>query len=1536
MSSESREPRTNRKILSMRLEKLLRTTAIATTAVAAFCTTAHAADITVTATGGTISANDVTGVAATNATSNGVQVINNDAINNPTGSGIIAVSTGTGGVTVTPNGNVTSGGPSTSGGNTHGLVAAGIWAETTTGTISVSGAGNIASSGNGSRVVSTEMTSSATSTDSTTINLTGTLSNTGIGPGGGLYSRGIAAANRNAGSGMISVTAGDITISNAANRNASAIAVHQINTANTGLISIDSKSGTIGVSGLTAADALLGIQATAQGVGGIKIESGAIQITGGTTVIGSNYGGIGILANGRVRGSEIDIDTFGAISGGHVGIRAMTEHGDGHIDVVTGGVITASDKGIDASNGFTLGGGVSNASLTGNVHVTTNAAIGDGTAAGNPNYGIVVRGGNGTLEVDANASISADRTGIYTQIEGTGKVDIDSSGATIIGGSEGILVNIHKGNGQIDIVAGTTTGTSNEAINVNAGTGVKNITTQGTSTGGTYGIRAENASATGKVTVTANGEVIGQSAHGVSVITGPGDIEIKGTGNVGGADRAILAETTSGGVSISGSGKTSSSGANAIRARMYSTDDTSNGIIVARTGDIVVSGSGSTRAVAVYRKSGGSGDISVTTGNITENNGSDSFGIDAYMENQSSTGKTIADSKAGTIAINGTGMSKGIYAVTDGKGAVDIDTGAITTANATGTGVHAVTSFSNSNSSNDAAIEIDTFGAITGGAIGIDAEVRNAKGTAGTVTIKTNAAIGGSTGGRPAVAGIRTSTHDGATKVTLGANVSSAGDGINATARGTGSVTVDGTGDVTGGTNAGDDGIEINTASGDAIVSLTGAISGDPGILMSSSAGGDLSVFGSGDVTGTAEAIKLSTAHGGGSITVDRAGNIRGNSDGIHATISDKGGPAAATIKVKSGYTTSGTTGRGIYVFNAASLTDLDIDGTVMGGTNGIEFEAPSGSEVRVTIGADGRISGNDNAIFGEANGKTSISNWGILTGLVNVSDINSATSLFENRGVWNAVGGASGFAGSFLNSGTLNLQDGRVGDVVTTGDLTLTSGSMLKLDVDSANKSDSLAVKGAVSLGGDLDVNATGLDTDYKRGSDFQYTLITNDGTDAVTGSFAKVSTNFAFLDPTVSTVSGDGNDVALTLHAKSDRPDFKPHAVNGFQTNVAGALDGFNYDSEDGKAVKKAVETLTTQQASNALDQFGGTDHTASALFGHQSSHAFNDVSLARRGARIGTGSGSAVSTYSGSGSTGAANSSEDSGAAPAIGYAEFWGRVFASQSRVESGTAPVMGTDNAGLAVGGEIGDLSSSWVAGISLGYSRSRFTTSSAGSSSDADNYHLGAYGFWGAYKASDVGLGLSGAVGYTHHAYDTRRALVIGGLSRVAEADYGGHTISGEIGLRYGIDATTLMPGVVIAPFVGAVISYNGNDGYSETGAGALNLTASSSSSTRYGSVLGLEVSHRFQMGSLPAHTIFSAGWNHEFGDVSQSITYSFAGSPTPFSSASPGEARDWLEVSGGIELETGIHSSLSLAGAYQKSSTSQQIGGELTFKMQF
>ena len=122
------------------------------------------------------------------------------------------------------------------------------------------------------------------------------------------------------------------------------------------------------------------------------------------------------------------------------------------------------------------------------------------------------------------------------------------------------------------------------------------------------------------------------------------------------------------------------------------------------------------------------------------------------------------------------------------------------------------------------------------------------------------------------------------------------------------------------------------------------------------------------------------------------------------------------------------------------------------------------------------------------------------------------------------------------VHSGGL-LEPGGIPGILSTGPLAIQQGSTLSLELggtlpgNTSGNHDQISVRGSTTLAGNLSLTLTG---GYQPAAGDTLVLITNDGTDAISGSFIGLAENAEFtLDGTtwrISYVGGSGNDVVIT----------------------------------------------------------------------------------------------------------------------------------------------------------------------------------------------------------------------------------------------------------------------------------------------------------------------------------------------------------------------------------------------------------------------
>jgi outer membrane autotransporter protein len=245
--------------------------------------------------------------------------------------------------------------------------------------------------------------------------------------------------------------------------------------------------------------------------------------------------------------------------------------------------------------------------------------------------------------------------------------------------------------------------------------------------------------------------------------------------------------------------------------------------------------------------------------------------------------------------------------------------------------------------------------------------------------------------------------------------------------------------------------------------------------------------------------------------------------------------------------------------------------------------------------------------------------------------------------------------------------------------------------------------------------------------------------------------------------------------------------------------------------------------------------------------------------------------------------------------------WAAPLGARGTIDSdGNAGALDWWTAGIAGGyeGVINVGSGNAMAGLAFGYLRSGGTVDARLSSMDADGFHLGAYGAWANGPWS-----LAGSAAYAASYVSTQRQIAFGGINRTAEADYWNHTIGLSTELAYAIETNS---GFTISPLFTLDTGWSGSGGYSETGAGALGLTAAGQSYGWLDTGLGIALAHTIETDSGKVTFNGRAVWEHAFAGAVPGADHLLSGSPVGFSVNGPDAGSDRLRLGAGLAFEIG------------------------------
>jgi len=258
--------------------------------------------------------------------------------------------------------------------------------------------------------------------------------------------------------------------------------------------------------------------------------------------------------------------------------------------------------------------------------------------------------------------------------------------------------------------------------------------------------------------------------------------------------------------------------------------------------------------------------------------------------------------------------------------------------------------------------------------------------------------------------------------------------------------------------------------------------------------------------------------------------------------------------------------------------------------------------------------------------------------------------------------------------------------------------------------------------------------------------------------------------------------------------------------------------------------------------------------------------------------------------------------------------WGRIIGSFQDID-GSATVTGYEatTGGLAFGYEHVSQTQDGRArlGVSAGYS---VTELDAGASTaDMDSYFLGIHG-----SLERGNWLLSGALGFGVQDYDLTRRIAVGAGSVAARGSADGHFWTASAKLGYDIATATGLAArnqTRIAPYLRLDHVHVERDGFTETGAGALDLTVSSDDFSQSAISLGIETSARF---AQPKETVIrpylDLRWQHVLdGRNATSNAFLTSAPGVTFATTGATEDRNRFAIRAGLGIDVSETTSLDL-----------------------
>jgi len=172
-------------------------------------------------------------------------------------------------------------------------------------------------------------------------------------------------------------------------------------------------------------------------------------------------------------------------------------------------------------------------------------------------------------------------------------------------------------------------------------------------------------------------------------------------------------------------------------------------------------------------------------------------------------------------------------------------------------------------------------------------------------------------------------------------------------------------------------------------------------------------------------------------------------------------------------------------------------------------------------------------------------------------------------------------------------------------------------------------------------------------------------------------------------------------------------------------------------------------------------------------------------------------------------------------------------------------------------------SSGTTAGFSLGNSRTYiYSRDTAGSKAQIDA--IGPAFFAGALLDR---FRIDAVSAYSYNRYHSDRGIAFGNVSRTSRSDHNGNQFSGMLDMGYRLKPAER---TILEPLAGFYLSYINEDGFSETGGGAANLTVDPRANWAFRSHLGSKLKQDFRCRDMNMDIELTALWLHDFNRGSE------------------------------------------------------------------
>ena len=664
----------------------------------------------------------------------------------------------------------------------------------------------------------------------------------------------------------------------------------------------------------------------------------------------------------------------------------------------------------------------------------------------------------------------------------------------------------------------------------------------------------------------------------------------------------------------------------------------------------------------------------------------------------------------------------------------------------------------------------------------------------------------------------------------------------------------------------------------------------------------------------------------GGGYILNAKGALISGADSAILVDDGSGGSGLAATTLENFGTIQGLNGFGVKF--VGEFGDSVTNGGTISGSNGLALDLGGGNDsltLRTSSRFDGVVdggSGYDRVVMDDAAGgsfgasrnfewlEVKQGEW-TLTSSGDFSDggavRNGATLINQGSIAGNLSVDAGGVYAGGGSVGNLNVNgtlrtDTDLGRATIVRDLTMGSTATLAYGVNADGSSAPVQVGGIANLNGATLAVNPGSGT-YPWQS--HYTVLQ---AAQVNGTFGKVSSDYAFLTPTLAYTP---TQVDLT-YTRNDVA-FNEFATTGNGSNAANSLASIGKNN----ALYNALLNTSQSSAGAAIEQLAGANNAnlTSATLGASSQVGSSMLSAMQQ---MGGSPGLLVGldqrdtpVLAANGVPSEARNLNDPNARGRLwlqgigGYGKLDGE-HGSSGLEQRTKGSVLGADWA----------LNPAWRLGVLGGYSKTDLDAT--GVDGNVESWHAGVYAL---HQNGPIALRLGAA--YSGHQGESKRTIAFNGFSDRPKGDYDADSQQAFAELGYAMGSGRLSA----EPFASLGYQRYHRDSYKEKG-GAAALQVDSQTQDNFSSTFGLRLAHLSSLDNgMSVTPRMAAGWKHTYGDVGSSTRQAFVTGGTAFSVDGSSLDRDSLVLEAGLDVGISARHTLGVGYSGEIGSNSRNHG---------